>query len=188
MCLSSRRNLCIHPTVSKEDDREVVDSMCRSKTASWVTDIEDAGRCSYFDNFNAKVDQFNFPKGVYTLDDLKELGREVEMCPYFLARHFLLHANVIVYNYSYMLDPKISNLVSAELQRDCIVVFDECHNIDNACIEAFSMNLNRKNLELAGAQLQKLEGLVKSEKELGSIKLKEEYNALLKGLVKKKVI
>lgn len=72
------------------------------------------------------------------------------MCPYFLARRFLLQANVIVYNYAYLLDPKIANLVSSELQKDCIVVFDECHNIDNACIEALSMNLNRKTLELAG--------------------------------------
>ena len=33
LCLSSRRNLCIHPKVSEEDDREKVDSMCRSLTA-----------------------------------------------------------------------------------------------------------------------------------------------------------
>lgn len=71
------------------------------------------------------------------------------MCPYFLARKFLIHSNVIVYNYNYLIDPKIANLVSSELQRDCIIVFDECHNIDNACIEALSMNLNRRTLELA---------------------------------------
>ena len=87
---------------------------------------------------------------IYTLDDLKDLGKEWDMCPYFLARKFLLQANIIVYNYSYMLDPKIANLVSSELQKDCIVVFDECHNIDNACIEAFSMNFKRKSLDLAG--------------------------------------
>ena len=55
------------------------------------------------------------PKGVYTLDDLKNLGKDQKMCPYFLARHFLMQANIIVYNYAYMLDPKISNLVSKEL-------------------------------------------------------------------------
>jgi DNA excision repair protein ERCC-2 len=54
-------------------------------------------------------------KGIYTLDDLKDFGRKYKQCPYFLARHFLLQSNVIVYNYSYMLDPKISNLVSKEL-------------------------------------------------------------------------
>lgn len=36
LCLSSRKNLCIHPEVSKDDDRERVDSKCRQLTASWV--------------------------------------------------------------------------------------------------------------------------------------------------------
>jgi DNA excision repair protein ERCC-2 len=36
MCLSSRKNLCIHEKVSKLDEREKVDSACRSLTASWV--------------------------------------------------------------------------------------------------------------------------------------------------------
>lgn len=74
-----------------------------------------------------------------------------------------MKANIIVYNYAYMLDPKISNLVSKELQRDCIVVFDECHNIDNACIEAFSLSINRKTLELASTNLTKLEAMIKEE-------------------------
>jgi DNA excision repair protein ERCC-2 len=104
------------------------------------------------------------------------------MCPYFLARQFLLRSNVIVYSYSYLLDPKIANLVSAELQNDCVIVFDECHNIDNACIEALSMNLNRRSLENAGLALKKLENLVKEEKEMGSSRLKEEYTTLVKGL------
>ena len=104
------------------------------------------------------------------------------MCPYFLARHFLLKANVIVYNYSYMLDPKISNLVSKELQRDCIVVFDECHNIDNACIEAFSLNINRRTLDLASANIKKLEETVKEEKRYNTRRLQEEYQRLIKGL------
>lgn len=37
--------------------------------------------------------------GVYSLDDLKALGRERGWCPYFLTRHVINLANVIVYNY-----------------------------------------------------------------------------------------
>lgn len=36
---------------------------------------------------------------------------------------------MIVYSYHYLLDPKIANLVSKELSRDSVVVFDEAHNI-----------------------------------------------------------
>lgn len=50
------------------------------------------------------------PQGVYTLDDLKELGEEKGWCPYFMTRHLLNHATIVVYNYQYMLDPKVCNL------------------------------------------------------------------------------
>lgn len=48
--------------------------------------------------------------GVYTLEDLRIFGRKQGWCPYFLARHMLAFANVVVYNYQYMLDPKVSVL------------------------------------------------------------------------------
>jgi len=82
---------------------------------------------------------------------------------------------VIVYSYAYMLDPKISNLVSSELQSNCVVVFDECHNIDNACIEAMSLTLNRKSLEVASSSLKRLEDLILKEKQSQSDRLKQEY-------------
>lgn len=34
---------------------------------------------------------------------------------------------------------QVSNMVSRELEKECIVVFDEAHNIDNVCIEVPSL-------------------------------------------------
>ena len=73
-----------------------------------------------------------FLSGVYTLEDLRVLGKERGWCPYFLARHLVNHADVIVYSYQYLIDPKISDLISKELKGDCVVVFDEAHNIGTA--------------------------------------------------------
>lgn len=36
---------------------------------------------------------------------------------------------MVVYSYHYLLDPKIADLVSKELARKAVVVFDEAHNI-----------------------------------------------------------
>jgi DNA excision repair protein ERCC-2 len=77
------------------------------------------------------------------------LAPNKKICPYFLARQYLYRANVIVFNYAYMIDPKIAGAVSGELKNECIVVFDECHNMDNACIEALTINIDRKTLQLA---------------------------------------
>lgn len=67
----------------------------------------------------------------YSLEDLREFGKSKGWCPYFLARHMINFANVIVYSYQYMLDPKISALISKEIKANSIVVFDEAHNIGN---------------------------------------------------------
>ncbi len=50
----------------------------------------------------------------YTLQDMREYGRKKGWCPYFLARHMLAFANVMVYNYQYMLDPKVSPSASSQ--------------------------------------------------------------------------
>ena len=74
------------------------------------------------------------PYGVYNLEELKQFGGLKHWCPYYLTRNVINRANIIVFNYQYMLDPKVSNLVSRELEKESIVVFDEAHNIDNVCI------------------------------------------------------
>jgi DNA excision repair protein ERCC-2 len=78
---------------------------------------------------------------------LKNLGKKERMCPYFLARQFIKQANIIIYNVNSMLDPKIANQVTTELQKDCIVVFDECEGIDNACTKAYSYYLTKPALD-----------------------------------------
>ena len=41
----------------------------------------------------------------------------------------IAHANIVVYSYYYLLDPKIADQVSKELAKSSVVVFDEAHNI-----------------------------------------------------------
>lgn len=148
-------------------------------------DIEDAHKiktCSFYENFDKNQEKLRIPNGVYTLDDLKDFGAEQGSCPYYLARNFLLKANIIVFNYSYMMDPKIANIVSAELQKDSVVVFDECHNIDNIAIEVFSLNITNKVLDKANQQIKKLEDLTAQEKRVNSDRLKREVDRLTNKL------
>ena len=49
------------------------------------------------------------------LQDLRQFGRKKGWCPYYLARHMISVANVVVYNYQYMLDPKVSQMVRLQL-------------------------------------------------------------------------
>lgn len=136
LCLSSRRNMCIHDRVINESDREAVDAACRGMTASWVLEKsrKDPGSietCPYFDSFTADGGEgTSLPTGIFDLEELKKWGSVKGWCPYFLTRRAINHANVLVFNYQYLLDPKIAKMVSAELEAESIIVFDEAHNID----------------------------------------------------------
>lgn len=107
LCLSSRRNMCIHERVIKESDREAVDSACRSMTASWVQEKARANpgsieTCEYYDNFQAAGEATSIPSGIYDLEELKEWGKGKGWCPYYLTRQAINHANILVFNYQYM--------------------------------------------------------------------------------------
>lgn len=137
--------------------------------------------CSYYENYERQGTDA-IPCGIYALDDLKELGQERGWCPYFAARHLLSVCNIVVYNYQYMLDPKIATLVSRELSEESIVVFDEAHNIDNVCVEALSVEINQRTLNMATGNLTRLRSQVAEMRESDTRKLRNEYQRLLRGL------
>lgn len=65
-------------------------------------------------------------------------------------------ANVVVYSYQYLLDPKVAGIISKEMQKESVVVFDEAHNIDNVCIEALSVSVRRQTIEGARRNLSRM--------------------------------
>jgi len=90
--------------------------------------------------------------------------------------------NVIIYSYHYLLDPKIAERVSKELSKDCIVVFDEAHNIDNVCIESLSIDITEDSLRKATRGADNLDRKVTNLKATDATKLQDEYNKLVDGL------
>lgn len=95
----------------------------------------------------------------------------------------LVVANILVFNYQYMLDPKVAKMVSKELEAESIIVFDEAHNIDSVCIEALSVTINDRGLEQATRSLGRLSSEVKNIKNSDSQRLQEEYQNLVNGLI-----
>ncbi|KAH9634609.1 hypothetical protein HF086_009261 [Spodoptera exigua] len=144
--LSSRKNLCIHPDVSREREGKLVDGKCHSLTASYIRDRHESDSsipiCQFYEGFNREGKESMLPYGVYTIDDLKQYGADRNWCPYFLSRFAIIHAEIVVYSYHYLLDPKIAEVVSKEMNREAVVVFDEAHNIDNVCIDSLSVKMH----------------------------------------------
>eukprot|EP00985_Skeletonema_marinoi_P016593 scaffold8949_cov126-Skeletonema_marinoi.AAC.10 len=125
----------------------------------------------------------SMPSGVYDLEELKKWGKGKNWCPYYLTRQAINHATVLVFNYQYMLDPKVAKMVSKELESESIIVFDEAHNIDSVCIEALSVTVNDRNLDQATRSLGRLSSEVSRMKASDSERLQREYQNLVNGLV-----
>lgn len=194
--LTTRRNLCLHPVVSAKESRDEADAACRALTASWVRSsvmqvevpnghgshsVSDS-LCEYFEGHEREGTNSIMPPGIYTLDDLMKFGRQRKWCPYYTARHCLSFANVIVYNYQYILDPKIAGLISKSLACESIVVFDEAHNIDNICIDALSVNIREATLRKSLGNITRLRDSVQAMRNTNAQRLQKEYKRLVRGL------
>lgn len=184
--LTSRKNLCLHPSVKKEKSGAIVDARCRSLTAGFVKEKKERGEdvdlCIYHDNLDLLEPHSLVPPGVFTLDGLLKYGEQHKQCPYFSARRMMSHCNVIIYSYHYLLDPKIAERVSNELSKDCIVVFDEAHNIDNVCIESLSIDITEDSLRKATRGANNLERKITEMRSSDAEKLQNEYSKLVEGL------
>uniref|UniRef100_A0A2P2LDT9 DNA 5'-3' helicase n=1 Tax=Rhizophora mucronata TaxID=61149 RepID=A0A2P2LDT9_RHIMU len=184
--LSSRKNLCINQRVLAAENRDSVDAACRKLTASWVrskaAENSNVRTCEFFENYERAASGALLPPGVYTLQDLREFGKQNGWCPYFLSRHMVQFANVVVYNYQYLLDPKVAGIISKEMQKESVVVFDEAHNIDNVCIEALSVSVRRQTLDGASRNLTRMQQEIERFKATDASRLRAEYNRLVEGL------
>ena len=204
--ISARKNMCVHPTVSKESTADALNAQCRIRRAN--RELEDfaneklhaetrvgdlaeetgAPGCGYYEKF--KAGNALIGPGVFTIDDVKQLGIERGWCPYYAAREALAVANVVVFSYQYMLDAGVASSIRlfdkeivGDVHESAIVVFDEAHNIDDVCIESLTVKVNRHSLDLAGQNLKRLFRQVASARRSGGDRLKREYEQLLSGLV-----
>lgn len=185
--LSSRKNMCIHPTVSQERKGKVVDAMCRDMTSAWACakGREDPGSvqlCDFHEELGKLDPGHLIPPGVWTLEEVKDYGRDKGVCPYFAVRRMMPFCDIIIYSFHYLLDPKVAEMVSKEMSKDAIVVFDEAHNIDNVCIESLSIDLTRPTLDSAYRCINQLADKVDEVKKADSSKLQDEYSRLVEGL------
>lgn len=186
--LTSRKNLCLHPVVSKERKGTVVDEKCRRLTngankrkleADPNADVE---LCEYHENlYDLDVENY-LPNGVFSFENLIKYCEERKLCPYFIVRRMISMCNIIIYSYHYLLDPKIAERVSKEVSKDSIVIFDEAHNIDNVCIESLSLDLTNDVLRRASKGAIALEEKIEEVRQVDSAKLQDEYDKLVQGL------
>lgn len=92
--LTSRKNLCIHPEISREKKGKAVDARCRDITNAAVCERgrNDPGSvelCDWHERLGEREPGQLFPTGVWTLDAIKAYGIREGICPYFAVRRMV---------------------------------------------------------------------------------------------------
>jgi DNA excision repair protein ERCC-2 len=68
--------------------------------------------------------------------------KSIKVCPYDLARILIKQADIIVYNYQYLLDPRIESMIPKDLTKNYVVVFDKACDIDDFSVKILTIRLN----------------------------------------------
>jgi DNA excision repair protein ERCC-2 len=90
---------------------------------------------------------------VLSIRNLRKLGTERGVCPYFLARKASEYCTVIVAPYQYIFNEHIRRQVKLELG-DRVLIFDEAHNADQIGQDALSGTLSERTLNSAKQELE----------------------------------
>lgn len=122
MGLTSRKNLCLNPLISREKKGNVVDEMCRRVTNGQLKEriekgivteedqVRDPAKyslCSYHEKLYDLDPHELVPLGVYSFDALIRYCKEMGTCPYFTVRRMIPFCNIIIYSYHYLLILKL---------------------------------------------------------------------------------
>ncbi|CAH1640994.1 unnamed protein product [Spodoptera littoralis] len=148
--LSSRDKSCI-----KDFDRSVWSSrndMCRAcvKPIRRGSNKENSN-CKFYDNRTAL--NHNCMPAAFDLEDLVEIGREKEACPYYGARAMAKTAHIVFCPYNYLIDPSIRSSLSIDLT-GAVVIIDEAHNIEGICRDVASVDITQLQIQNAIKELE----------------------------------
>jgi Fanconi anemia group J protein len=154
MCvLGSREHTCIHPEISRMAHKNEECQKLLTPSKQKVT-----GSCPFFQHLRVKNYDDLRSHGFETAWDLEELvgfGQKTEMCPYFMSRNLLSDADIVFCPYNYLIDPKIREQMSIDLEEQ-IVLLDEAHNIEDFSRDAASFTLTLEQLQTTSEELDKM--------------------------------
>ncbi|KAG5673468.1 hypothetical protein PVAND_003513 [Polypedilum vanderplanki] len=137
--LGSRDQLCINQDVLKEGKTSSEkNNLCQLKVRK--------KQCKFREGIDRTA---QLPKvaeiPVKDIEDLVELGKSCNACPYYLSRELAKKADIIFMPYNYLLDPKILKAFQVDL-KDAIVILDEAHNVEKVCEETASITITSTDI------------------------------------------
>lgn len=149
--LSSRQKLCVNPSVAKLGSQSAINDRC-----SELQKPKSKDRCPFAPNAEnlARTHQFR-DAALATLpdiEDLYELGKTHQVCPYYASRTAIPTAEVVTLPYPLLLQESARHALGIKLEGN-IVIVDEAHNIMDAVANVHAAEIKLSELRRARQML-----------------------------------
>jgi DNA excision repair protein ERCC-2 len=149
IALRGRKEICLHPIVQKfAVDAGNASDICRY--------LKEGGKCKYFNRLANKKVQIKLEeitkKQVIDGQELLEIGKSLEVCPFEITYDLLPKADVVACSYQYVFNPNIQTTFFNSLEKelkDIILIVDEAHNLPSTAIDVSSSTLSSYTIDSA---------------------------------------
>lgn len=138
--VASRDYLCIRPDLKKASNTDK-SYVCQSLMAK----KKPAEKCHFHENGQ----NMGLPQNsILDIEDLDQIGRKENICPFYLSKDLVKRANIIFLPYNYILDPKVRGRTNVDL-KNAIIILDEGHNVEKMCEESACTHIKSTKIGIA---------------------------------------
>ncbi|KAH1026433.1 hypothetical protein HUJ05_000103 [Dendroctonus ponderosae] len=155
--LASRQNYCINPTVKKLNSMPLINEKCLDMQKKGQTKSKDCDgkvlkrqknsncQCPYYKQSNIEDLRDFALNQVHDIEDLVQVGKEINACPYYASRKAAEDAEVIFVPYNTLLHKSTREANGVKLKNN-IVIIDEAHNLLEALAQMHGSELTYPQL------------------------------------------
>ncbi|KAK2595724.1 hypothetical protein N8I77_013749 [Diaporthe amygdali] len=149
--LSSRQKLCINPAVSKLGSVAAINDKC-----SELQKPNSKDKCAYLPNSENLTQTHRFRDAALAtlpdIEDLSEMGKSHQVCPYYASRSAIPAAEIITLPYPLLLQASAREALGIRLDGN-VVIIDEAHNVMDAVANVHAAQIQLSELRRARQML-----------------------------------
>lgn len=159
--LGSREHFCVNTEVSQLPNSG-------SRTHACLA-LRSENRCRYFNalqSFQLKLDE---DAQVMDMEDLILEGKKNGFCPYYSERERTKNADIVFMPYNYVINPSLRKQLPFPLQKNCVLIVDEAHNLPSVLSDEGCTNLSALSLATAIQDCSRGLVMLKIDEEASSV-------------------
>ena len=153
--LASREHLCTHEDVRLATGAQQK-GMCRKARKE--------NKCRFWTGFqNQKRAQKKLHStDLHDIEEIVSTCKDAGVCPYYKARDDLQQAELLLLPYDYIISRQTRESMKVSLE-DCVLIFDEGHNIPKFCELSASFELSRADIIGARIEIETAQHLMRRD-------------------------